>query len=557
MPVAASYFASFFSLACALLVLGACAPAPPQLSPGHIQAEVRPRPGDIPPPVTQAPYVPEPAPAQPLEMYTVVVDKVPVRELLFALARDARMDVDIYPGVEGSITLNAVDQTLPQILQRIARQINLRYKIEDNNLLIMPDSPHVRHYQINYVNMDRDSTNRISIETQVAASSIDNTDNGTGGTGGSSGGNNSTTQITSASKNNFWESLAENVKTILAAAPATSNDAQVVAHRESGLLTVRATSRQHEAVQAFLDQVMRNVQRQVMIEATIVEIHLSDRYQAGVDWQRIAGDFTYEQGTLGGNFGGEAGYYFGYVNPLSRIGNISAALRLLQEFGNVKVLSSPKIMALNNQTAILKVVDNRVYFTVNVKSTDATPNSAGRTDYESMVRTVPEGLLINVTPHISENDTVMLNIRPTILRIVGFVNDPNPSLAQVRASNPIPEMQVREIESMLKVRSGNVAIIGGLMQDSIGQDKKGIPGLSKLPLIGDAFSYRDDQYRKTELAIFLRPVVIKDADLNTDMKPYRVFLPDSAPDAAPYTSLPLNPEAYYRDSVPRHLLDTQ
>jgi general secretion pathway protein D len=546
-----------------ILLLAACAPQAPKPSPGHIQADSRAIDAAIPPLATDVPYIPAPEPVTELELYTVVVDKVPVNELLFALSRDAGLNVDIHPNIKGQVTLNAVDQTLPQILRRIAQQVSLRYQVDESHLVIMPDIPHVRHYQVNYVNLDRNADNTINLETQVSASSVVGNDSENSGTNNANtnttggGGNNSTTIISSSSKTNFWTNLVKNIELIISDSPAAQNTQNVVANRESGLLSVRATSRQHEGVQNFIDKLMKNVQRQVLIEATVVEIRLSDQYRAGVNWSRIAGSFTYQQNAGGDLAKDSLGYYLGYSNPSSRIGDISTAISLLEEFGSVKVLSSPKIMALNNQTAILRVVDSYVYFEIDIQETDTNQGGTSQTDrkYGTKVRTVPLGLIISVTPYISENDQVMLNIRPTITRIIGEKKDPNPELRDV--DNTIPIVRVREIESMLKVQSGETAIIGGLMEDASDQQKQGVPGLSKLPLVGDLFAYRSDSYEKTELAIFLRPVVIKDASLSADMKPYSVFLPNTQnSDTAPFTSLPVNGEAFYPDVIPEALLKT-
>jgi general secretion pathway protein D len=539
------------------VALAACAPQPPKPSPGHLSTESSlPRQsGAVPPPVQNLPYVPPPAPAKETELYTVVVDQVPVRELLFALARDASLNVDIHPGVQGVVTLNAIDQTLAQILERISLQAKLSYEFKDGYLSIGPDEPLVRHYPVAYVNMSRQSTSEVTVATQVAATgsgAVAGGASGATGGGNTTGTNNSTTKISSISNNEFWNNLVQSLNALIReAAPATvtggAPGADVVAHPESGMLTVRATARQHREIQKFLDQVLQNVQRQVLIEATIVEVRLGDRYQAGVDWQRISGDYTYIQSVTGANLGTPPAYVFRYTNPISRLGDISATLRLLEEYGNVKVLSSPKIMALNNQSAILKVVDNRVYFTVGVQVTDTgTTAGVSRTTYQTVVHTVPEGLIINVTPQISESGSVTLNIRPTISRIIGYVNDPNPELARADVVSRIPEVQVREIESILKVNSGDVAIIGGLMQDISEQATSGVPVLSKLPGVGDLFSYRDDQYRKTELVLFLRPLVIQDASLGGDLQDYRAYLPDpTQPDRAPPTGLSLEPESLY------------
>jgi general secretion pathway protein D len=148
-----------------------------------------------------------------------------------------------------------------------------------------------------------------------------------------------------------------------------------------------------------------------------------------------------------------------------------------------------------------------------------------RETFTTEIHTVPVGLVMSVTPQISESDVVILNIRPTISRVIGYKTDPNPLLANAGTINLIPEIQVREIESILKINDGDVAIMGGLMQDVTDKNTQGVPVLSQLPLIGDLFRYRNDKYTKTELVIFLRPVVVKEASLSGDLRDYQVYLP--------------------------------
>jgi len=526
----------FYGLIVLLMLLNACAPQPPRTSPGHLNtSQIPPPKNDIPPLIQQKPFVPPPTKSKvPLETYTVVVDNVPVDKLLFALARDADLDIDIHQDIKGTVTLNAINQTLPQLLARIAKQVDLRYQINGKYIIISPDRPYVRLYTVDYVNLSRKSRSEVTVATQIISDLSK-----VGGSSGSQGENNSINRITNESNNHFWKTLEDNLKAILASdssSDSSEKEAQVIMNPESGVITVRATHKQHGQIQHFLDKVTASVQRQVLIEATIAEVRLSDQYQAGIDWQRISGDFSYTQSMMGGNVGVSPFYSFGYNNPNSRFGNVSANVRLLEQFGSVKVLSSPKVMALNNQTAILKVVDNLVYFTttIQIKETET------RTDREYLmkVNTVPVGLVLSVTPQISQNDVVMLNIRPTISRVIGFKEDPNPDLADADTVNRIPEIQVREIESILKINNGDIAVIGGLMEDVIDQKKKGVPVLSQLPLIGDLFSYRDDNYAKTELVIFLRPVVVKEASLSGDLQDYRVYLPNpSQPEQVAPTGL--------------------
>jgi MSHA biogenesis protein MshL len=153
------------------VVLAACSglvPPPPASSPAHLRPDQAPSAGPIPKVVEQAPFLPPPVAAPPTEKYTVVVHEVPVKELLFALARDAAVNVDVDPGIDGIVTLNAIDQALPQILDRIARQVDMRYEIRDKNLLVMPDRPYFRSYTVDYVNLSRDATGTINVATQIA-----------------------------------------------------------------------------------------------------------------------------------------------------------------------------------------------------------------------------------------------------------------------------------------------------------------------------------------------------------------------------------------------------
>ena len=196
----------------------------------------------------------------------------------------------------------------------------------------------------------------------------------------------------------------------------------------------------------------------------------------------------------------------------------------MESFGTLKVLSSPKISVINNQTALLKVVDNRVFFTI--KADTSQNQTTTVTTFTTTLNSVPVGFVMSVTPQISESDTVLLNVRPTVSRITGFVNDPNPALAAANVVSRIPEIQTREMESVIKVASGQVAVMGGLMQDEVNNQDDAIPGLGRLPGIGALFQHRNDTNTKTELVIFLRPVVIKDASIDGDFRSFRGNLPD-------------------------------
>ncbi len=524
-----------WSVVAGCLLLSACS-AQRTYDPGdgHIQGDDEMPSGEeavaeIPEPVTRAPLPPPPSPEEEPERYTVVVNEVPVRELLFALARDADLDIDIIGDIGGTVTLNAVDETLSRLLERISLQAAIRYRLEDDYLEIAADEPYLESYPIPYVNIDRESSSSVDTSTQIAATGFGDQQGG-----GGAGGNNSRTTVTNTSTQQIWESLRSNLGGILnvevAAGDQPDSDRYIMLNREAGYITVRATQRQHREVQRYLDRIMASVRRQVLIEATVVEVTLSDRYQAGVDWSflsnEVGGLDLLEANLLGSALQNPPNVVGEIVDNDIGGGTLTATLRALETFGDVQVMSSPKIIALNNQLAVLKVVDNRVYFTVEVE-TDTTETGTVTRTFETEINTVPVGLVMTVTPHIDANEEVLLNVRPTVSRILDFVNDPNPDLAAAGVENPVPEIQVREMESLLRVHSGQVAVIGGLMQDSLDQTRREVPGLGRLPLIGRLFSYRDDSVEKTELIIFMRPTVINKASLDGDFREYRRYLPSS------------------------------
>ena len=289
-------------------------------------------------------------------------------------------------------------------------------------------------------------------------------------------------------------------------------------------------------MQEFLDQVMTNARRQVLIEATVAEVQLNNEYQRGIDWQRLRSGATttgtpaFNTGQSGAEFAQRSANTpanittnaFVFGGALTSL-NFNFALRLLESFGTVRVLSSPKISVLNNQTAVLKVVDNLVYFTIQAQTTAS--ESSTITTFTSTLNSVPVGFIMSLVPQISDTDTVLLSMRPTISRKIGDVADPNPTLATANVVSLIPVIQTREMESVLRVQSGQVAVLGGLMQDSFSRVEDTIPGLRGIPGLGPLLEQRRDLNQKTELVIFLRPVVIKDASIDGDYAGYRQFLP--------------------------------
>ncbi len=367
-------------------LLGACAAPKLPVSPAHVTEAPRPA-GAIPEPVQLSAALPPPQASARVDTYSVTVHRVPVESVLFALARDAGLNVDIHPSIQGVVTLNALDQTLQQLLERISRQVDMRYELLGDTLTVLPDEPHWRNYRVDYVNIARTTNSSVSIATQISTtggstgSSYTTTTTGSNtgagtvpnaGTSLTSGNNNSTTSVQNRADNNFWYSLEKNLRDMLrptnlndpltdplaqlregsqaqpqqqqgqqqgqqpaqgaqgntyqpAFTPASGatpqagdqgfpgvqaataqgrgaaqrNAPSVIVNAESGLIAVRASSRQHEKVREFLDIVQSTAKRQVLIEATILEVRLSDQYQQGINWKKVgSGGAVFGQGDM-------------------------------------------------------------------------------------------------------------------------------------------------------------------------------------------------------------------------------------------------------------------
>lgn len=500
------------------LLLAACAtPAPKPLPAAAFE------PSSPAPTATPLPS-PTPTPATPAEpRYTVVVQDVPVREVLFALARDAAINLDVRGDLTAKVTLNAVEQTVPEILARIGLQVPLRVQREAGAYVVTPDEPFVTLYDVGYVNLARDTDTTVYIATEVATTGEGGV--AASGQGPAQGGNGSGTRVSAKAAHHFWDTLVANVGAVLGGGD-DEGPASVVANPEAGVLAVRATARQHALVKALIDQVLTNARRQVLVEATVVEIGLDDAHQAGVDWRVVLAESGHgvqaAQALLaaaGGTLPGVVpALTLGYRNTEDNGRVLDATLQLLQRFGDTRVLSSPRLMVLNNQTALLKVVEELVYFTVGVTNTDTTANARGRTFVQSEVHSVPVGLVMAVTPQISANDEITLTVRPTISQKVGEALDPGPRLAAAlngnaaEIQNLVPVIRTRELESVLKLVNGQVGVLGGLMQEELRHARQEVPGFAALPGIGRLFTATTQEHRKTELVVFLRPVVVESPD---------------------------------------------
>lgn len=322
-------------------------------------------------------------------------------------------------------------------------------------------------------------------------------------------------------------------------------------NRQAGVLTVSATKKQHDLIERYIQQIKVNASAQVLIEAKIVEITLDDKYQSGVQWSAInrklgvVNNFnTVEQ--AGGVFTAKLpsrvidGVTVKGTGNNSGTGTLDDFLQLVEDFGTTRTLSSPRLHAINNQQAVLTFAENFVYFELKVQQQQTTTATGAQGQplltVDSTVKTVPIGIILNLQPSVNtDTGEITLVVRPTLSRITQFVDDP--AVAFIAAqnnrtiTNKVPVVEVRELDSILKLKSGQVMVIGGLMQNSSANKDRGLPGVAEVPWIGNLFKSVSKEDKTQELIIFIRATLVtpKGNSAPADRSLYKDFTKDPRP----------------------------
>ncbi len=327
-------------------------------------------------------------------------------------------------------------------------------------------------------------------------------------------------------------------------------------NKQAGLINVLATEKQHKEIQEYMKLLKTAVTSQVLIEAKIFEVNLFDEYVTGIDWTVVGlsgGEgftgFLDEGGnTLLGLLEANNGSGV-FTAPATEVGTLSnfimgysgndfaGLLQAISGFGTVRALASPRLTVLNNQAAVLNVATNVVFFEVDIDST--TDEGVTEVDIESEIKTVPEGVLVSVQPSINlEERTISMAVRPTITRVVDVVNDPAVTFAASRISgaenvvSQVPQLNVQEIDTLVKVNSGQPIVMGGLLQDRAESSQEAVPILGETPIVGGLFRKQADLIRKTELVIFLKATILEQPNETihpTDRDLYKAFSGDRRP----------------------------
>ena len=463
--------------------------------------------------------------------FDITATDLDIRAFFAGLATETHSNVVVHPDISGSISLNLKDVTLEETLNIIQDVYGYYHSPIRGGYQILPNRLQTRIFEIDYLALKRSgkSSTRVS-SGQVSDAEDDNNYADSADSSYNSASTISGSSIRTESETNFWPQL----QTALTSLVGTNEGRNVIIQPHSGLVVVRAMPAELELVERYLRRTQGSLQRQVILEAKIIEVELSDKFQSGINWGALMqkGDQIARIGQVGGGsiFSDGVSSIAGNIanlNPLNPVamnglttsafgGVFSAALEFddFQAFieaaetqGEVRVLSSPRVSTVNNQKAVIKV-GNDEFFVTDISS-DTVTGTTTTTTPDITLTPFFSGIALDVTPQISDDAQVTLHIHPTVSEVTDQTKII--TVSGQEQSLPLAYSSVRESDTIVRAASGQIVVIGGLMQERARNNKAGIPGLGKIPGVGALFRHQQDENSKSELVILLRPQIVKNA----------------------------------------------
>jgi MSHA biogenesis protein MshL len=478
------------------------------------------------------------------ERFNLNFSNAPAAQFFMGIVSGTRYNMLVHPDVSGSISANLKDVTLFEALDAIRELYGYDYKVEGSRIYIKPLSLQTRVFQINYLAASRKGTSDIrvtsgSISDSVSSSNSNANQLGQNSAQGNNSSGNTTAQASTSSKisttsnNDFWSELKTSLELL---ADAGKDGRQVVISPQSGVVVIRAMSNEMRNIAAYLKATQLSVDRQVILEAKILEVELNDEYQSGINWASFASlksspnsrtslgfvspgtnlstttvtatdtGITATAGTALGATATAAGSLFGLAFQTA---NFAALLSFLESQGNVHVLSSPRIATLNNQKAVLKVGKDE-FFVTKLTTTPGTVSTSGTTTPTVSVDVQPffSGVALDVTPQIDESGNIILHVHPSVNNVTTIEKTVNAGSAGT-ISLPLASSVISETDSVVRGQDGHIVAIGGLMRQSNTNDRSQIPGAGEVPLFGGLFRNTRQVAQKRELVILIKPTIVQ------------------------------------------------
>jgi len=481
------------------------------------------------PPLQGQPIRPPPV-AEP--RFDLAVSTAPAQQVFLAIVSGTRYSMVVHPEVSGNISVNLKDVTVREALDTIRELYNYEYRIQGTRIFIQPNTVQTRIFQVNYLAGRRRGTS----DMRVISGSISSAQNPTSPTGNAAttptnatGGGTSTvttaqqsSRISTNSDNDFWGDL----DTALQAIVGSEGGRQVIISPVSGMIVVRGLPTDIRNVENYLRSTQLIVERQVMLEAKIIEVQLNDSFSSGVNWAAFGTHFSAGPlapgtllqntgplstaglaGTAGSSLATEATNLGSLFGLAFQTGRFAALLQFLETQGNVQVLSSPRIATINNQQAVLKVGTDE-FFVTGVTTNTTTAGTGIVSSPTITVQPFFSGIALDVTPQIDENDTVTLHLHPSVSSVAEKQKNVNlGTLGNFQL--PLAASTVSETDSIVRVQDGNIVAIGGLMKQQQTSDNSGLPGANRVPVVGTLFGQKSRTGLKSELVILLKSTIIR------------------------------------------------
>ena len=494
-----------------------------------IKAEIPPPPPEVRSALIPAETMLAPAPQQNEARFDIAASQVAARDFFMSLVEGSPYNMVVHPEVSGEITVDLKNTTIEEVLQVIHNVYGYPYIKTGNTYQVMPAGLQARTFQVNYLNLVRKGVSQTRVSSGQVTQSDSSSDNGVNNNNNDNNNSRSTSgsQIDTESTADFWTELRVAIQNLVG----TEAGRKVVVQPQASVVAVVAMPDELRMVEEYLKTIQSNLQRQVVIEAKVIEVSLSDGFQSGINWSALAKTSSGKSALFGQSGGGsvfntgvsESAGNSGNLTPGSALPNgldslafggiFSLALNfndfqgfveMLQSQGDVQVLSSPRISTINNQKAVIKVGSDE-YFVTDISSDT---NTGTTTTSSNDITLTPffSGIALDVTPQIDSHGKITLHIHPTVSEVV----DQNKQINAfgVNQTIPVAFSTIRESDSVVCAESGQLVVIGGLMKENTDKKQSGVPVLSDIPGLGGLFRHTKSVSRKSELVILLRPQVI-------------------------------------------------